>query len=85
MQFRFDEDANALYIALHEGKVARTIEITDMVYVDIDASGTPLGVEFVSADEFVPFLRRLQSTKASAEWTVGVPAEVRELFSATAA
>jgi uncharacterized protein YuzE len=40
MQFRFDEDANALYIALHEGKVARTIELADMVYVDVDARGT---------------------------------------------
>jgi uncharacterized protein YuzE len=85
VQFRFDEDANALYIALHEGRVARTIEITDMVYVDVDASGTPLGVEFVSADEFVPFLRRLQVLETSDEWAEEIPAEVRELFSATAA
>lgn len=85
MQFRFDEDANALYIALHEGQVARTIEITDMVYVDIDASGTPLGVEFVSADEFVPFLRRMQNLEQTDAWSAVIPAEVRELFSASAA
>ena len=85
MQFRFDEDANALSIALHEGQVARTIEITDMVYVDVDVRGTPLGVEFVSADEFVPFLRRLQDLEKTDAWVNVIPAEVRELFSANAA
>ena len=53
MQFRFDEEANALYIAIRAGKVVRTIEVTDMVYIDVDADGAPLGIEFVSADEFV--------------------------------
>jgi uncharacterized protein YuzE len=85
MQFRFDEDANALSIALHEGQVARTIEITDMVYVDVDVHGTPLGVEFVSADEFIPFLRRLRGLEKTDAWADVIPAEVRELFSANAA
>jgi uncharacterized protein YuzE len=85
MQFRFDEDANALYIALHEGQVARTIEITDMVYVDVDVHGTPVGVEFVSADEFVPFLRRLQDLQETDAWADVIPAEVRELFASSAA
>ncbi len=85
MQFRFDHDANALYIALHEGPVARTIEITDMVYVDVDASGTPLGIEFVSADEFVPFLRRLQELDAAGAEPVDWPAEIHHLFSVRAA
>lgn len=85
MQFRFDEDANALYIALHEGDVAGTIEVTDMVFIDVDASGRPLGVEFVNADEFVPFLRQLQAREKAESWLEVIPAEVRELFSATAA
>ena len=51
MQFRFDEEANALYIASRAGEVVRTIELTDMVYIDVDADGAPLGIEFVSADE----------------------------------
>ena len=50
MQFRFDEDAHALYIAIRAGEVVRTIEVTDMVYIDVDADGAPLGIEFVSAD-----------------------------------
>jgi uncharacterized protein YuzE len=85
MQFTFDNDANTLYIALHEGQVARTIEVTDMVYVDVDANGTPLGVEFVSADEFVPFLRRLQELDAADAWPVDLPAEIQHVFSVRAA
>ena len=85
MQFSFDSEANSLYIALHEGQVARTIEITDMVYVDVDASGAPLGVEFVSADEFVPFLRRLQELDEADTWPGDLPAEIQHLFSVRAA
>jgi uncharacterized protein YuzE len=33
-------------------------ESAEMVYVDLDANGHPIGVEFVNADDFVPFLRR---------------------------
>jgi hypothetical protein len=33
MQFRFDQAANALYIAINPGQLARTIEVTDMVSV----------------------------------------------------
>ena len=80
MQFRFDEEANALYIAIGAGDAVRTIEVTDMVYIDIDADGAPLGIEFVSADEFVPFLRRLHALEQSHEWRERVPAEVRDLF-----
>jgi uncharacterized protein YuzE len=85
MQFRFDEEANALYIALRAGDVMRTIAVTDMVYIDVDADGAPLGSEFVSADEFVPFLRRLNALEQSHEWKDVVPAEVRELFSVSVA
>src|SRR5215203_1147672 len=85
MQFRFDEEANALYIAIKAGEVVRTIEVTDMVYIDVDADGAPLGIEFVSADEFVPFLRRLHALEQSQGWRDIVPAEVRELFWVSAA
>ena len=36
MQFRFDVEANALFIAIKPGAVARSIALTEMVYVDID-------------------------------------------------
>ena len=43
MQFRFDEEANALYIAIRAGEAVRTIEVTDMVYIDVDAEGRHWG------------------------------------------
>jgi uncharacterized protein YuzE len=85
MQFRLDVEANALYIAIKPGTVARTIELTDLVYVDVDATGEPLGIEFVSADEFVPFLRRLTTLEHDHEWQSPIPAEVGAVFVASAA
>jgi uncharacterized protein YuzE len=49
MQFQLDVEANALYIAIKPGAVARTIELTDLVYVDVDATGEPRGVESLSS------------------------------------
>jgi uncharacterized protein YuzE len=85
MQFHFDEEANALYSAIAPGEVARTVELTDLVYVDVDAQGAPLGIEFVSADEFVPFLRRLNALDQDHQWRELVPSQVLELFSVGAA
>lgn len=58
IRLTYDAEVDALYVAFAEGNVAETIEIEESVYVDVDADGRPLGVEFVSAAELVPFLRR---------------------------
>ncbi len=58
MKIDYSKTANALYVTLRAGDVSETVEVEDMVYVDVDEGGTPLGVEFVNADAFVPFLRR---------------------------
>jgi uncharacterized protein YuzE len=78
MQIRLDRDVNALYIALRPGRVSKTVELTDTVYVDMDDQDTPIGIEFVNADEFVPFLRDHADDTA-------IPPQIRELFSVTAA
>jgi uncharacterized protein YuzE len=57
MQFQLDRKLNALYVSLREAPVAKTVEITDTIYYDIDDSGNLLGVEFLNADEFIPFIR----------------------------
>jgi uncharacterized protein YuzE len=57
-QFRHDADVNALYIRFAEAPVAQTIELEELVYMDLDAQGRPLGVEFVNADDFLPYIRR---------------------------
>jgi uncharacterized protein YuzE len=78
MQIRLDRDVNALYIAVRPGRVSRTVELTDTVYVDMDDKDTPIGIEFVNADEFVPFLRDHADD-------ADIPPQVRQLFSVTAA
>lgn len=78
MQLRLDRDVNALYVELRPGNVARTVEVTETIYADLDAEGATLGVEFVDADEFVPFLRERADDER-------LPPEVRPLFAATAA
>jgi uncharacterized protein YuzE len=78
VQFRLDPDVNALSIEIQPGRIARTIEFTDSVYVDVDAEGAPLGLEFVNADEFVPFLRAHADDAA-------FPIQIRALFRPPAA
>ena len=78
MEFQLDRAVNALYIKLGPGTVSRTIELTDSIYVDLVAADAPIGLEFINADEFIPFLR------SNAD-IADIPPQVRELFSVTAA
>ena len=52
-----DSDVNALYRRIEQGTVARAIEISPEILVDVDENGTTLGVEFVDADDVIPYLR----------------------------
>lgn len=77
MQIKLDPDVNALYITFAEGKVARTIEVAEAVYADMDEGGNPLGLEFIDADDFIPFLRERVGD-------VAVPPQLREMLGASA-
>ena len=59
MVLEYSPDGHLLYVRLRDGEVAETAEIEPDVYVDLDGDGAPVGVEFVNADDFFPFLRRL--------------------------
>jgi len=41
----YDPDADALYVRVADGDRARTVEINDVTYVDVDANGRPVGIE----------------------------------------
>jgi uncharacterized protein YuzE len=58
VRFEYSPTAHALYLRLRPGAVDRTVEIDDLVAVDLDATGEPLGIEFVIADDLFPFLVR---------------------------
>ena len=58
MRVRHDRDVNAIYIELRQGKTARTVEAEESIYMDLDAAGRPLGIEFVHAEDFFPYMSK---------------------------
>ena len=48
MRLEHDPEADAVYIYLHEGKVARSLPLDDCRAIDFDAEGQPRGVELLS-------------------------------------
>lgn len=75
MHIKRDPDVNALYITFGEGEVARTVAISEAVYADLDEVGNPLGLEFINADDFIPFLRERVTD-------VAIPLPLREMLGA---
>lgn len=47
-RFEYDDENGLLYVRVRDGKVAETIERDEDVYMDVDAKGNVLGVEFLS-------------------------------------
>lgn len=43
----YDREADALYVRLTAGARARAVEVDDMTYVDVDAGGDAVGIEFL--------------------------------------
>jgi uncharacterized protein YuzE len=57
MRIEYDQEARAVYVALFEGVHARTVEVEPLrVYVDVDAEGRTLGVEFLSFGDFKRYM-----------------------------
>lgn len=57
MRFRYDPASGALYFRVREGDIEETAELpTSGSYVDLDADGRVMGLEFLSVDEFLGFL-----------------------------
>lgn len=87
MKIQLDPEINALYLSLESGEVARTIEVGNSIYVDIDDAGEILGVEFANAYKLLPFLRDAR-TLSTGDGSADLPArtcyQLRALFSPTA-
>lgn len=56
MNVELDTEAGALYLRLTPGRVAETAELADLVVADYEENGRMLGIEFVRAKHFGPFL-----------------------------
>lgn len=55
-----DREADALYLQLRKGEVARTEELDDWTLVDVDANGAPLGIEIIHVARFWPLHRFIE-------------------------
>ena len=49
MNINYDQTADAVYINLKKGKVAKTAKLAERLLVDLDKSGKILGLEILDA------------------------------------
>ena len=49
MKITYDKIADAAYMTLRKGRVAKTVEMSDDVIVDLDKKGHLLGIEMLDA------------------------------------
>lgn len=54
MKITMDPVANASYIELRKGVVARTVQLSETVLIDFSKSGEVLGIEILSDDQPAP-------------------------------
>ncbi len=51
---KIDDVANAAYISLNKHLIARTIELTPQIFLDIDGENSLIGIEYLSLEENFP-------------------------------
>jgi uncharacterized protein YuzE len=62
-----DTEADALYITLRKGTIARTEELDDDTFVDLDAQGVPLGIEVMHPARTWPLQVYLERYRVAGE------------------
>lgn len=59
MRIEYDHEADAVYVDVTSGTQARTVEVEpESIYVDLDAEGRTLGIEFLSLDAFRTYIEK---------------------------
>jgi uncharacterized protein YuzE len=51
MKITYDKKVDALNLTLKTGKVARTLEVSPEIFLDVDKNGDPLFLEIVGVSE----------------------------------
>jgi uncharacterized protein YuzE len=54
MKITYDKMADALYIYLRRGKVAKTKKVTSRLLIDVDKKGNVLGIEILEVSRQIP-------------------------------
>ena len=49
MKIEYDREVDAVYIYMQQKEVAKTIELSDVVKVDLDEEGNLIGIEVLDA------------------------------------
>jgi len=61
-----DPETGASYITLGEGTVSRTVEVSELVMVDLDAAGGVVGIEFAAppgSSDFTALFERFPAVR----------------------
>lgn len=76
MNITYDKRADAMYIYLQKKKrVARTVELANLLFADLDKKGKVIGVEIIGASRQITKQRsRTQKTKRIFNFSVPLPA-----------
>jgi len=71
MKITYDKKADAMYLYFQKGKkVARTVELADLLIADLDKQGKVIGVEVLCASKQLP---KTKGKRASDFFSVTVP------------
>ncbi len=71
MDIKYDKVADAVYVNVSSKKVAKTIEMSNRLNVDVDMAGNIVGIEILDASNQEQLVANLQDNLAS-----GVPIEI---------
>jgi len=61
MTIKYDTVADAVYVSMTQGVVAKTIRVNERLMMDVDAAGNTIGLEILDAssqDELVQNIRQ---------------------------
>lgn len=76
MNITYDKQADAMYIYLQRKKrVARTVELANLLFADLDKKGKVIGVEIIGASRQIAKQRsRTPKTKELFSFSIPLPA-----------
>lgn len=77
MHVTYDKKADAMYIYFQKGKkIARTVELADLLVADLDKRGTVIGVEVLCASRQLSGVTRNTKVKTRGFFTMDIPVPV---------
>lgn len=79
MDIKYDKVADAVYVNVSKSKVAKTMEMSDRLNVDVDVAGNIVGIEILDASNQAQLVENLQNNVVT-----GIPIEIISKTPATA-